>query len=211
MSVQSLSTSKREKERDKNASQIGRPSRCALLLKVSSLCSSSSSSSFRANTTKKSYLLSSFSLRPSALKVVVKAGVGLHVAKSRRCARKCVDEKSQSQHRCLSLSLYIYGSLVLSLLSLPIVVFVFVFLSLLVFNTFVVKKSCVLRVQKRESSVSRVTSFFPFGIQNPIQFSIVFVLSLSIEKSLFFRSKDCGRIQYKRSSSRRERERERES
>ncbi len=36
VSVQSLSTSKREKERDKNASQIGRPSCCALL-KVSSV------------------------------------------------------------------------------------------------------------------------------------------------------------------------------
>ena len=34
VSVQSLSTSKREKERDKNASQIGRPSRCALKVSV---------------------------------------------------------------------------------------------------------------------------------------------------------------------------------
>jgi hypothetical protein len=101
---------------------------------------------------------------------------------------------------------------VLSLLSLPIVVFVFVFLSLLVFNTFVVKKSCVLRVQKRESSVSRVTSFFPFGIQNPIQFSIVFVLSLYRKESLLSLERLWKNIIIQKIIiAERERERERES
>ena len=143
-----------------------------------------------------SYLLSSFSIRPSAL--VVKAGVGLHVAKSQDALAN-VSTQSQSQHRCLSL--YIYGSLVLSLLSLLIVFFFFFFffLSLLVFTTRS-KEELRFACGRGESFVK---SFFPFGIQNPILYPL-FVLYK--EKSLF-RLKDWN-IQR---SSRREREREREN
>jgi len=120
--------------------------------------------------------LSSFSIRPSAL--VVKAGVGLHVAKSQDALAN-VSTQSQSQHRCLSL--YIYGSLVLSLLSLLIVFFFFFFfffLSLLVFTTRS-KEELRFACGRGESFVK---SFFPFGIQNPI-LSPLFVLYK--EKSLF--------------------------